>query len=1118
MIKHNAYYELFASMTVPNHEEVGYWVDLAANSKGKIIKVFNKDINKWVILVDESRQDYVPPFIGSNGNWWIDNRDTGVRAIAESPYIGENKNWYTYDPINKKYVDTGIIAEGLNAYQIAVKNGFVGSENEWVKSLSEASENAAVIALDAANKANEATDKALEATAVMTELVDNAEVAIDKAEELSQNPPKIVNNEWWIYQYETKEYVNTGISAIGDAFTYKKEYASIADMEADWTGTDVEIGEYVLINTGDVNDEDDAKVYLKTLQGWKFIVDLSGMQGIQGWSAYEVAVQNGFVGTEEDWLQSLKQASLDAAKEALSAKTKVEATEQDVKEAESLRVIAEQNRVNAEDTRIANENTRIDNENARKLAETNRNTAENQRAASENTRETNEAARENATAQAISDVNAAKSATETATANAITATNAANTAASKANTSATNADTQANRAKEYADNPPKIESEYWHTWDEVNDKYVNTGNKSIADITVTTKDLEHDQNAYVTKTGDTNTFNLEFGIPAGDPGVVFSDNVPPEDTKATIWVRTDDDYDIPVYSKDECDARFQVKGGQGDIDYTGLEDIYTYGVEWDTTVADPDCTRIGNPLLHKSLPVQSQYRGCITQGDEIMYFLDPNDWSKKADGSPSRLDGYDGVVRVFVPKFYGKSGSNGTKRWVRISTVRIDATWQVIPEMLVDAYKCTVLNRVPENMGYLSTLPVNSAISVMNTSDYCRGGGNRASYDKYFSEDNHRSDLGKPRSSISRATMRTYAANSGSEILCYEYYKWVFYWSAIIEYATFNIQKAFVPELTSDGYHQGGLGSGITNMSYWAEYNNTYSVQKCGYTNSIGNFSGEVIMPQEDFIFDKPSDANAKNGYKIDTNAAVATFSGDTATITEVKKANARYMYTPYHLSNGTVTYTIAGLVDGQTVEFVTNNKTIASASTNGDIVVIWPEEEKTERQFRSLFTGVCSITITIKTLELTESSLSRNPLQAMRWRGFENPFGDIWHNLDGIVLQRLEPNADSYVYTTTDVNDFTDVIGEKDIAGIEKSQEGYIKEFDLGEEGDIIPNEISGGYNMYKCDYHHANSSVTFFRAFFVGGSAHSGRWAGFGYSDSLYSVSYLTTHIGFRTLTRRK
>lgn len=580
MIKNNVYYEWFASITVPNPDQVGYWIDLGADSKGRIIKVYNHDIEKWIVLFDVSKDDYVPPFIGSNGNWWVDNKDTGVKATAESPYIGDNDHWFTYDPINKVYVDTGIEARGLSAYDIAVKLGFEGSEQDWIDSLSKASEDAAVAALDAANKANEAADKANQAVEEIEGIVDDAIAATDKAEEIASNPPKIVDNDWWIYDYDTKQYVNTGIAAIGDAFTYKKEYPSVEAMEADWGTADVKLGEYVLINTNNVEDPDDAKVYLKTQEGWKFIVDLSGMQGIQGWSAYEVAVKHGFVGTEEEWVQSLKQPALDAAAEALEAKAQVEATEKAVKEAETLRASAEverntneqkrieeeTKRISSEEGRVAAETKRVDNEDARIAAETARDTAEQERESNEATRqaneairETQEAAREKNTADAITAVNEAKTAAQQATTNATTAAN--------------NANTQANRAKEYADNPPKVGDDgYWYLWDEVDDVYVNTGWPSSGIILKGSLDSPEDldtivdpqlSDSYIVGTdlyfwNGTEWVNMgRFQGPQGEPGKDA------ELSKAAIEAVlvgevTTHTHDTRYYTKDQTDANIKV--------------------------------------------------------------------------------------------------------------------------------------------------------------------------------------------------------------------------------------------------------------------------------------------------------------------------------------------------------------------------------------------------------------------------------------------------------------------------------------------------------------------------------------------------------------------------------
>ena len=413
-------------------------------------------------------------------------------------------------------------------------------------------------------------------------------------------------------------------------------------------------------------------------------------------------------------------------------------------------------------------------------------------------------------------------------------------------------------------------------------------------------------------------------------------------------------------------------------------DILSYGVEWDITVADPTCARIGNPLFHKSLPIQSEYKGCVVKNGKLQYYLNPNDWSKKSNGEPSHLDGTDGDVMIHTPKFYGKSGSNGNKRWVRISTVKVDASWIEIPEMFISAYRITTF--VDSDKGKIA--------SVVNTTEGYRGGGDRANFDQYLSTDKFRTDLGKPRTGISRAAARTMANNSGQELLCYEFYKWIFYWNYVIEYANFNSQKEFNSELTSDGYHQGGLGPGLTTWDWnsWNTYNGNYAITPCGYTNEFGNFSG-------------------------------------------------------------------------------------------------------------------------VKAIQLQSPEKT---LYANRWRGFENPFGDIWTNLEGIVIKRDADKANSNVYTTTDVSKYGDDYSLFDIAGVEIAQDGYIRTFDLGSKAEIIPSSITGSESTYKCDYHWCNADLVEKRTLLVGGYATNGGLAGLGSFYSNSGVGSAAAHVGFRSLVR--
>ena len=75
------------------------------------------------------------------------------------------------------------------------------------------------------------------------------------------------------------------------------------------------------------------------------------------------------------------------------------------------------------------------------------------------------------------------------------------------------------------------------------------------------------------------------------------------------------------------------------------------------------------------------------------------------------------------------------------------------------------------------------------------------------------------------------------------------YWLFVVEYATLNSQAAFNAELTAEGYHQGGLGAGVTdiNSTKWSEFNSYNPFIPCGYTDSLGNGTGvvEFSMPTE---------------------------------------------------------------------------------------------------------------------------------------------------------------------------------------------------------------------------------------------------------------------------------
>lgn len=316
--------------------------------------------------------------------------------------------------------------------------------------------------------------------------------------------------------------------------------------------------------------------------------------------------------------------------------------------------------------------------------------------------------------------------------------------------------------------------------------------------------------------------------------------------------------DVPIAATDKAGI---VKIGSGinvaddgtiSVDLNFLDQV-SYGIEWDITVADSACTRIGNMSMHRTLPIQSAFKGCVAKGNKIQYYLDPNDWSKKADGSASVLDGTDGDVRVDTGNvWYYKGFEDSNKRQFRMSLTKVDDTWTEVPRLLISAWGITLDRTIADTP---------KACVVMNTSAAYRGGNNDTSLDSYLDTLPCRSNLCKPVTNISRANMRTYIANAANnqEMLCYDFYKAIC-WCYYVEYANFNCQLPFNAELTNDGYHQGGLGNGLTTFTQtdvWEKFNNDNPITPCGYLNDIGNFSGVKELSIPTIVIDDSYTINA---------------------------------------------------------------------------------------------------------------------------------------------------------------------------------------------------------------------------------------------------------------------
>jgi hypothetical protein len=253
-----------------------------------------------------------------------------------------------------------------------------------------------------------------------------------------------------------------------------------------------------------------------------------------------------------------------------------------------------------------------------------------------------------------------------------------------------------------------------------------------------------------------------------------------------------------------------------------LEETCAYGIEFDTTVSSPACTRIGNLAFHRSLPIQSRMRGCLLDDDgNVVEYLHPTDWTAY-DRSGAR-----GQVMVEIPAHFRRCETDGTKRRAKISELPLPG-YHAVSKKYVSAYEATF----ERSTGKLC--------SIVNPGTDYRGGNNQAEWDGTY-----RSLLGRPTTSKNRTQFRTAARlrGAGTQWNCNDYnaYKdiaWLYY----IEYANLDSQAAFNAQSDANGYKQGGLGNGATNLSsaQWGAMNGYYPFIPCGYTDSLGNASGEV--------------------------------------------------------------------------------------------------------------------------------------------------------------------------------------------------------------------------------------------------------------------------------------
>lgn len=241
-----------------------------------------------------------------------------------------------------------------------------------------------------------------------------------------------------------------------------------------------------------------------------------------------------------------------------------------------------------------------------------------------------------------------------------------------------------------------------------------------------------------------------------------------------------------------------------------------YGVKFDlANSSSPDGVRTGNMEMHKTLPIQSKMRGCtINSDDNTKRYLKADDWNKWEDGV-TVTDGGNGMapeIMVEIPEHYillVATPDNTVE--IRMSEYNLPG-YTKVEKKYIGAYEGVINTGSVDTQNTLRSI----AVSTLKLKPVVNKTRNQF---QTFARGNNRTN---------NWNIYTYGAHRDLT------------WLFVVEYATLNSQKAFNANLTAEGYHQGGLGEGVTTGTVTVNGATTYSFVPSGTTKSLGNGTGII--------------------------------------------------------------------------------------------------------------------------------------------------------------------------------------------------------------------------------------------------------------------------------------
>lgn len=241
-----------------------------------------------------------------------------------------------------------------------------------------------------------------------------------------------------------------------------------------------------------------------------------------------------------------------------------------------------------------------------------------------------------------------------------------------------------------------------------------------------------------------------------------------------------------------------------------------YGVKFDlANSSSPDGVRTGNMEMHRTLPIQSKMRGCtINNDDNTKRYLKADNWNEWEDGVTVTDDsnGRAPEIMVEIPEHYRllvATPDNTVE--IRMSEYNLPG-YTKVEKKYIGAYEGVINTGSVDTQNTLRSI----AVSTLKLKPVVNNTRNQF---QTFARGNNRTN---------NWNIYTYGAHRDLT------------WLFVVEYATLNSQKAFNANLTAEGYHQGGLGEGVTTGTVTVNGATTHSFVHSGVTKSLGNGTGII--------------------------------------------------------------------------------------------------------------------------------------------------------------------------------------------------------------------------------------------------------------------------------------